>query len=294
MKKALFIFSFILASTFYINAQSSLMANYPLTENGVDVSGQNDSLTLKNVIFQNGGAYSNGIYAGNDTTGSEIMTPPFTTFDYDNFTVYLDFKIEAYPENREPIIIGGYLWRWIGAYVDGDKLAFMANDFSLYEITDKSIPLNQWNKLRISFKKEDDKCSLFLNDSLVSDYTILEFSSGDDPRFVNYHGGSGITFKGYWRNLVFYNSSNPEGIDEISPFENISVSYSNEYLSVNVPGRSGNIVMDIFDVQGSMLKTAWLSKGVNRFTLNLREGVYMLRFKNDKGVGSVKKIMITN
>ncbi len=294
MKKALFIFSFVLATTFSINAQSSLMANYPLTENGVDISGQNDSLYLNNVTFQNGGAYSNGIYAGNDTTGSEIITPPFTTFDYDNFTVYLDFKIETYPENREPIIIGGYLWRWIGAYVDGDKLAFMANDFSLYEITDKSIPLNQWNKLRISFKKEDDKCSLFLNDSLVSDYTILEFSSGDDSRFVNNHGGSGNTFKGYWKNLVFYNSSNPEGIDEISPFDNISVSHSDEYLIVNVPDKSGNIVMDVFDVQGIMLKTAWLSKGVNHCTINLREGVYMLRFKNSKGAVSVKKIMITN
>jgi len=293
MKKIFIISCLMLVATITLNAQSSLLASYPLTENGIDTSGQNDPMLLKNVVFENGGVYSNGIYSGNDTTGSQILTPPFTTFDYNNFTVLLDFKIDSYPENREPIIIGGYLWRWIGAYIDDGKIAFMANDFSTYDVSEISVPLNQWNSIRLSYNKEVGECYFYFNNNLVSSYLIAEFNSGDDPRFGNEHGGLGKTFKGYWKNLVFYNSSSIDGIPESNTLNTISINVNRSFLSIDVPIHTNGVDLSIVDLQGRIVNTSQLKPGLNTIHLSQKDGVFLVILHKMNGERLARKIMIT-
>ncbi len=293
MKKFLFISCLVFVTSITMHAQSSLLANYPLTKNGIDTSGQNDPMLLKNIVFENGGVYSNGIYSGNDTTGSQIRTPPFTTFDYNNFTVLLDFKIDSYPENSEPIVIGGYLWRWIGAYIDNGKIAFMANDFSTYDVSEISVPLNQWNSIRFSYNKEVGECYFYFNNNLVSSYPITEFNSGDDPRFVNEHGGSGKTFKGYWRNLVFYNSSSIDGIPESNTLNTISINVNSNILNIDVPIQTNGVSLTIVDLQGRVVNTAKLKTGLNTIYLRQQEGVFFVILHKINGESLSRKFIIT-
>ncbi len=292
MKRFLLLMVVFISTGFALCAQNSLMASYPLTENGNDTTGQNDPMQLRNVVFENGGVYSNGIYYGNDTTGSEILTPPFPVFNYTNFTVQLDFYIDTYTYSREPIIIGGLLWRWIGAYIDEQKLAFMANDFSIYDVTEVTVPDKQWNNLRFSYNQETGICYFYLNHVLVSTYEISEFNSGDDPRFGNSHTGAGQTFYGYWRNLMFFNAASPDGVQEISSLKEIIIRSSDNQLLIIVPQSENGVVLTISDLQSRIIKTTKLSAGSNTIGLSLNTGIYITSFTNPKGERFVKKIKI--
>jgi len=290
MKKTILFISLFIVSVMIGRAQNSLMANYPLTENGEDVSGQNETMLLKNILFENGGIYSNGIYAGDDTTGSQILTPPFPTFDYNNFTVLLDFKIDFLPENRQAIIIGGLLWRWIGAYIDNGNIAFMANDFTIYDISDIKVPVNQWNTLRFSYDINIGNCYFYFNNVLVSTYSINEFNSGDDPRFGNAHTGQGDTFKGYWRNLIFHNAASPDGIPLTSSFKNITVSIQNNNLFIDLPSNLKKVNITITDMQGRIVKTAELNSGTNTISLSSTPKMYLVILHSSTGKKLVTKI----
>jgi len=289
--KSILLFFVMLCITVSMADAQSLMANYPLTQNGNDTTGQNDPMMLNNVVFENGGVYSNGIYYGDDTTGSEILTPPFPVFDYNNFTVLVDFYIDSYKEVREPIIIGGLLWRWIGAFIDDTKLAFMANDFLTYDVSDIVVPPDHWNKLRFSYSKDAGLCYFYFNNELVSSYEISEFNSGDDPRFGNSHTGVGETFKGYWRNLVFYNAASPEAVQNISSLSDITVNTRGDELIIDVPYSQPEVVMSITGLRGRSVKTVKLSAGFNTIDFSLAEGIYLVSFTNDRGAVYVKKVV---
>ncbi len=290
MRKFTLVICLFFVSVIMVQAQGSLLANYPLTENGDDVSGQNETMLLKNILFENGGVYSNGIYAGDDTTGSQILTPPFPTFDYNNFTVLLDFKIDSLPENRQAIIIGGLLWRWIGAYIDDGKIVFMSNDFTTYDVSDIEVPVNQWNTLRFSYDITIGNCYFYFNNMLVSSYPIDEFNSGDDPRFGNAHTGQGDTFKGYWRNLIFHNAASPDGIPLTSSLSNITVYRRNNDLFIDLPSNLKKVNITITDMQGRIFKTAELNGGMNTFSLSTPPKMYLVILHSSTGESRVTKI----
>ena len=94
MKK---LYSIVIALLFItqlgLNAQT-LLAEYPLVEDGVDATGKNTDMTISKASFQNDGIYSNGIYYGSDTTGSYISTPQIEGFNFDDLTIKVDFFID--------------------------------------------------------------------------------------------------------------------------------------------------------------------------------------------------------
>ncbi len=290
MKKFYYLFVLAILITGGLQAQE-LMARYPLTINGADTTGQNDDMELTNAIFENGGVYSNGIYYGNDTNGTVLVTPPFASFNYDDFTVYLTFYMNQYPGSRMPVLIGGRLWRWIGVYADTSNVWFMANDGSIYQNTNHTIPLNQWNTLRISYNGAMDKCYLYLNSNLIGEYDIESFNTGDDPRFINSHEGQGLTFKGYWRDLVFYNSSEPTGIDNINTLSTILASAGGNLLTIQVPQQASVITMKVIDLQGRYINSYRLKQGNNSIITNNPGSGYLLIFSNRNGNQIVKKVM---
>ena len=267
------------------------MARYPLTVNGADTTGQNDDMELLNATFENGGIYSNGIYYGNDTTGSVLVTPPFTNFNYSDFSVYLSFYMNEYPGSRMPVLIGGRLWRWIGIYADTSTLWFMANDGSLYETTNQTIPLNQWNTIRISYNGAMGKCYLYMNSEKIGEYDIEAFNTGDDPRFINSHEGQGLTFKGYWQDLIFYNSSDPTGINKINVLSDIQITTRGNLLTIQIPIQTTGVLMKVIDLQGRFIKDYQLTPGTNSITIDEPKSGYLLVFSNHSGNRVVKKII---
>jgi len=290
MKKFYSIFIWALLISCGLQAQSP-MARYPLTVNGIDTTGQNDDMELLNATFENGGVYSNGIYYGNDTMGTVLVTPPFTNFNYTDFSVYLSFYMNEYPDSRMPVLIGGRMWRWIGVYADTNTIWFMANDGSLYENTNQTIPLNQWNTLRISYNGLTKKCYLYLNSNEIGEYDIETFNTGDDPRFINSHDGQGLTFKGYWRDLIFYNSSDPTGINKINVLSDIQITTSGNRLTIQIPMQITGMLMKIIDLQGRYIKDYQLTPGTNSITIDKPKSGYLLVFSDQSGNQVVKKVV---
>lgn len=66
--------------------QKLLIANYPLTSDGVDSTGLNASMIMKNTPFQNGGIYCNGIYAqSSNIQYSLAQSPPINLLNSNPF-----------------------------------------------------------------------------------------------------------------------------------------------------------------------------------------------------------------
>src|SRR5687768_11588644 len=115
------------------NAQP-LIASYPLLNNQNDVTGNYSTVGLYGnptpAAAPNGdgnGVCLNGIYI-NDAGGQNLLTPTFTTLNYQNFQMDVDFKLNTVSAFLQPVIIGGMNTRWIGIYVESDGKVGVLHD----------------------------------------------------------------------------------------------------------------------------------------------------------------------
>lgn len=291
MKKIYFTLILGLLTVTGLHAQT-LLAFYPFSLNGIDTTGKNEDAYLKNVDFSNGGVYSNGIYNGDDTTGSVIQTSSINNFNFDDFTVLLDFFVEEYPDFDKPIIIGGPSWRWLGVYMDENgMLTLMANDKAIFVNTGKSAVLNTWNTLGVSYKKSTGNLRLYLNYMLIAEENVTELTHNNDGKFVNDHRGEGQTFKGYWRNFKTYNSSVVASIGISNELKGIDVLVVGDQLKVLIPENEKNIEMHIINMSGKKLSSTVLTSGTNIVNISkIKSGSYLLLFVNRSGQRAVEKV----
>ena len=81
--------------------------DYTLNNTAADTTWNSENITLTNAPFQpDGSVYSNGLHPKNKTTASIIKTPAIRSFDIEDFSVSVDFKIDSIPSSRMPIITG--------------------------------------------------------------------------------------------------------------------------------------------------------------------------------------------
>ncbi len=190
---------------------TNLIAHYPLLSDGIDITGQNSPMTLRNAPFQNGGVYCNGIYDLDfPTTGCKVMTPSrINGFNINSFTISMDFMITQLFSSTtysHPVFIGGTSSRWIGFchyYEAGlEKVSFLTNN-SDYTKTQTSISLNQWHNAKIVYK--DNVVYVYMDDILIATKSAILNSSGDyNVGATNYSNAT--VFKGYLKNLKVYST----------------------------------------------------------------------------------------
>jgi hypothetical protein len=283
-----FVIAFLLV--FSASAQDSLLANYPLVNDAVDATGNLEEISLTNAPFQNGGVYSNGIYYGVDLSGSVIQTPAIANFDFGNFTVSLDFNIEALPDFRTPIIICGMSWRWMGAYIEGDKLVLMANDGSVYELSADVVSLDQWHNLVINYNSSEQKARMYLDENLVLTKDIDALNHNNDAVIVNEHAGSGETFKGYWKDLKIFNTSHIASVNDINA-QQIKVINTSGRLLVNIAG-DDVYKLNVYGLSGNIVASYSVGPGSNSLdNSKLATGVYLLEFIRSDNQRLVKKFL---
>ncbi|MDP4183289.1 MAG: LamG-like jellyroll fold domain-containing protein [Bacillota bacterium] len=173
-------------------------AKYTLNYTNVDETGKNESILLRNATYQTSGSvYSNGIYMNTD--GSIIQTPILKSFNFNNFSVSFDFKIDSLPSFRKPIIVGGSSYRWIGANVEPDGTISLLWNNSQIAYSSKYIPLGQFNNVVIQYN--GTVAELYLNGVLARSQNC-SLVNGGDANFQNINFSNGTTFLGYLRNLV--------------------------------------------------------------------------------------------
>jgi len=189
--------------------QLQLIARYPLTSDGLDLTGLNNGMTLKNTPFENSGIYCNGIYQySSDSNYCVALTPPINSFDFNSFSISMDFLVSE--KRTQPVWVIGTGCRWLGFYLHDDgTIALLYNNADVLP-TSKSYSLNQWHNANISY--DGLTVSIFLDSALAASmkfgngYVPLEYTScgGSDTEIgvVNYSNGE--VFKGYIRNLEVY------------------------------------------------------------------------------------------
>ena len=293
MKK---LYSIVIALLFItqlgLNAQT-LLAEYPLVEDGVDATGKNTDMTISKASFQNDGIYSNGIYYGSDTTGSYISTPQIEGFNFDDLTIKVDFFIDEYPENNIPIIMAGTSWRWLSAWLDGDKIALKVNNGIFYVVSDVVIPLNQWQTVSISYSKAEGEAKLYLGSTLVVTIEVEEITNGGNARLVNSDGGIGKAYKGYWKNLKVYDAASVANI-EANLMDNVSIKPLGNQIQIVVPFTSGDVNLQMFDMSGRNIGEFNLNQGKTFLNTPKGNNIIMFVLTDNKGNRLARKHALNN
>ncbi len=294
MKKFSMLFLLLTAITLSTLAQTeSLIANYPLMSNTIDETGLNDDAFVRNAPFQNEAIYSNGIYYGDDTLGSQIHSPTIQNFDPDAFVVSLDFLVESHPAGKMPILIGGNSWRWIGAYIEDGRMAFMANDQADYNLTTTMVSLNEWHSLGLTYNKLSKQAKLFFDDELIYQLEMPFIEHNDDANFSNEHAGTGNTFLGYWKNLKVYNGSELSGIANEDIFSQIHILNKNDCIEISHNSSIGEMTVKLLNVNGQKLISTQVSSPLTKIqTTDFPSGIYLLSVETVHGIVGAKKLFL--
>jgi hypothetical protein len=198
MKTKLLLITAVL-STFYFQAQT-IIADYPLTVNTSDSLGSNGDITLNGVNAPSGSICQDGTY------GDYAVTPSLTGLNVSSFQIEVDFNITGLTIRNNPVITGGGGYRWIGIFVNpAGNLSLLYNNAT--EITSTmQVPLNTWNTAKLQY--DTNHVRLYLGSTLVLDQCIGVLTTGGETSFLTTNPGSGQTFNGCLRNLIFSNNVN--------------------------------------------------------------------------------------
>jgi hypothetical protein len=290
MKKIFTIILLSMLTMVGLTAQE-LLAEYPLYQNGVDVTGNNTNMTILNAPFQYEAIYSNGIYNGNDPSGSLIQSPKINNFDFDNFSISIAFQIEEYPTGMMPVIMGGVAYRWMGVIIQDSLLGFTANDGSINEIGEKKVELNTWYDLVLAYNKTAGYAYVNLDGVNVLTVPVAELNTGDESVFVNLNGGIGLTFKGYWRFFKIFDSSGSANVHDQEFDNDIDIVSKNNQFIVNIDNNYNNVTLKLYDLSGKIAGEYNIQSGRNIVNYPSDNKILIAVFKTLDGRVASKKIL---
>jgi hypothetical protein len=216
------------------------IARYTLYNTNVDATGINEEITLKNAPYQaDGSVYSNGVYPYPDASvGSTIQTPNLSSFNFKNFYLSFDFKVNSVPASRKPIIIGGSSYRWIGVNIESNGTISMLWNNSNFTYSSKTISVGTFNTAVIKYN--GSVAELYLNGTLACSQSF-NLVSGGDANFLNINYSNGTAFQGYLRNINVYSTPSFFAIAK----------YTLINTAADSTGRNGNITLTNASYQGS-------------------------------------------
>ncbi|MDH5234475.1 MAG: LamG domain-containing protein [Gemmatimonadota bacterium] len=182
-----------------------MLASYPLAADAADGSGKSGDVTMSAITFVDGAAYIGGTYGGFDPqSGGSILNvrmPP--EFDFQQFTIAVDFKADELADR--PVLIGGTGYRWLGFLLKADGgLGLKYNNANRAECPGASYAPGTWYRVRLTY--DGHAARAYLNGKQVcSVETALDH--GDDRSVSVTDYSSGRIFKGSIRNLRIYASA---------------------------------------------------------------------------------------
>ncbi|MFQ5445932.1 MAG: LamG-like jellyroll fold domain-containing protein [Saprospiraceae bacterium] len=272
-----------------------VVANYTLINTAADAQGMQPDIELINSPFAGaGGVYCNGNYIGGAPDSSLVQTPPLEALYKPSFAVQVEFKIDSLDESTHPVLICGNSWRYLGFQTKYDSSWITEfNDFS-FTMDNSVAETGKWYQLTMIYSGPDTTAYWYLDGNLI-DKRIGSLTRPDgDGRISNTHGGEGLTFRGFLRNLRVYQSDGifsavgeaPE-LDALRVFPNPA----NDFISLTgVP--SGQFRWTILDMNGHALKNGAVT-GEEQIALGAwPAGQYFLRVTNAKTGAGQSRIFI--
>lgn len=283
------LFLLLLLAVFSSKAQGlkhyDLIAHYPLTQNLSDATGNHNDLQNANWNFSRGGICSNGKYFYSDTTGTLLESPNIDSLRIESFAFALEFLVDSAPGFRDPIIFMGNAWRSLGIYVNTDStLNFAYNDHIGIKGNQK-IKINQWQEVIITYNTVTQIGCLFLDSMKIATDTFI-LNHGNDWDFMNYNGGAGTAFRGYWRNLKIFNYKFNVGLKNLEYDSKSMILYPNPsagnvFIELDFELKNEN-QLKIYSLEGKIIHQEKI-KNKQDLILNLnhlKKGIYFLEFQN--------------
>ena len=191
-----------------------VLAEYPLIENLVDSTGNNNNVFLEgNPTFPTipsigTSLCSNGVYII-DPGGQNIETPIMPTLDINNFQIEVEFNVTQLPLStairpRMPIIMGSRFARWLGIYIDSSgNMGFKHNnDVNNYVWSNNAISgPGVWNSARIRYL--NGQVELFFNNQSILTQNVGPLNTFQNTfNFTVTDFSEGNPFNGCIRNLI--------------------------------------------------------------------------------------------
>jgi hypothetical protein len=177
-----------------------LIAHYPLTEDGRDVSGRARDMDLQNVVFALDAAYCDGSYDLGNPNGCRIRTPQLDAFDFGSFTIDVMFRVESL--QRAPVFMGGTSYRWIGFYLLPDGgLALKYSSQESLECGTLSYQVETWHNAVITY--DGRTARLYLDRRLACSIDYVPNHNDQAVIGVTDYSNASV-FKGFIRDLRIY------------------------------------------------------------------------------------------
>ncbi len=200
MKKIYFLLLICLITN-YAHAISGLIANYPLTSNGVDITGNNDTINRINAPFQNGGIYCNG-----DLPSMVMRTPQINGFSFTSFSISFDFNADEY--STRPVIMCGSSYRWLGLYLDTNGTIKLKYNNDNFETSSVPYTPHNWHSAYLNYDGVTVKLYLDGVEAISKAVTFVYVATDTEIGAVDY--GTARGFKGLIKNLKITNSPQPQ------------------------------------------------------------------------------------
>ncbi|GJM08092.1 MAG: hypothetical protein DHS20C11_03680 [Lysobacteraceae bacterium] len=189
----------------------SLEADYPLLTDLADATGNHGDMILQG----NPGPpappstgmplCTNGIYISL-IDGQDIQTPILNNFTLDSFIFIVDFNITELPDAndsppRQPVIMGGWLSRFIGLYTDFAGTIGIKHNNSNYEWSSTSVVEGQWYTGELRYN--DGQVDVFIDGQHVMTRTVgplMDFQGDHNVTITDFSEGN--AFYGCIRDLM--------------------------------------------------------------------------------------------
>lgn len=188
----------LLAAADAARAQGALLAHFTLDGTAADATGNNSDIFLLNVVYEEGGVSLNGIYPGDDPSGSAVETGQIGGLDLLDFSVSIEFKMSELPGEIRPILMVGTSYRHLRAYLSADGRPYLIYGGGQTPVADEAVSLDQWHTAALLY---DGTTATYTIDGVVVGQTPYTIDSYDDRRVGAVDGGMGHGFRGHLRNL---------------------------------------------------------------------------------------------
>ncbi len=257
-----------------------LKAHYELSSNGLDLTGNYDSIELELPIFSFGGILSRGCYVFSSNGGDSclIETPQIYAMNDLKFAIQIDFRLLSF---NEPIIQAARGYRYLGLETNSSgNLVLKTSGNEEDEISNVVLELDTWHSATLVHNTLDSITQVYLDEELVFTKKKYLNHPEDENEISNSNFASGNAFFGYWKNLRVYSTDNISSNSNINqPLLNIFPNPANSFLSIETP-LIGQINYSIFDIAGRCIKKSNLNN--NRINIvSLKPGIYILTISID-------------
>ncbi|MCB0844311.1 MAG: T9SS type A sorting domain-containing protein [Bacteroidetes bacterium] len=175
-------------------------AVYPLLENTNDTIGNYDSI-ITTLAPLDRGMYTTGLRITSVSINGSRAVAGANGLNFNSFKFSVWFKTNTYQD--APVIMGGPIYRWIGAYLRPDSTLALKYNNSFFASSTVKYELNKWHEIVVTYDSTEGK--LFYDGVEIISHPFSIIHGGDAALQVT-DQSRGKTYKGVIRDLKIYDS----------------------------------------------------------------------------------------